>query len=92
MSAAEKAAAIITGALITGIGWKISGATGWGSSWGLLCVGFFFAMYIFVLSGGAKRHSTALPGIIGFSFMFMTIPFAALKAQKGMKPVYLNAT
>ena len=25
-------------------------------------------------------------------YMFMTIPFAALKAQKGMKPVYLNAT
>lgn len=81
MSAAEKAAAIITGALITGIGWKIRGATGWGSSWGLLCVGFFFAMYIFVLSGGAKRHSTALPGIIGFSFMFTAPAWGTINTQ-----------
>ncbi len=81
MSAAFKAAAVLMGALLTGIFWKVRGSTGWGSLWGLLCVGFFYMMFLIVLSGGAKRLTAALLGVTAGAFMFTAPAWGTLNMQ-----------
>ena len=54
-TALKNALAILLGALLMGLLWRVRGEHGWGSSWGLLNAGFIFTMFLVVIKGSRQK-------------------------------------
>ncbi len=68
-----KIAAVLVGALLMGLLWRIRGTTGWGSSWGLLNAGFVFTMFLILVNGARQKMNVGWLGLTSLSFM-LTVP------------------
>lgn len=72
-NAAFNIVAVIIGALLMGLLWRVRGTTGWGSSWGLLNAGFVFTMFLILVSGARQKMNAGWLGLTSLSFM-LTVP------------------
>lgn len=72
-SAAFNIAAVLIGALLMGLLWRVRGTTGWGSSWGLLNSGFVFTMFLILVGGARQKMNAGWLGLTSLSFM-LTVP------------------
>lgn len=79
-SKGAKIALILCGALLTGMLWRVRGTHGWGSSWGLLNVGFVLILFLasFVRVG---KTPYGVIGLAAFSFMLTTPAWGTLNSQ-----------
>lgn len=73
ISPLNKCLTVLCGALLTGFLWRIRGTGGWGSSWGLMTVGFLFTLFIISAAGERKKLSFGYIGLTALSFM-LTVP------------------
>ncbi len=65
--------AVLIGALLMGLLWRVRGTTGWGSSWGLLNAGFVFTMFLILAGGARQKMNAGWLGLTSLSFM-LTVP------------------
>lgn len=65
--------AVLIGALLMGLLWRVRGTTGWGSSWGLLNAGFVFTMFLILAGGARQKMNAGWLGLTTLSFM-LTVP------------------
>ncbi len=65
--------AVLVGALLMGLLWRVRGTTGWGSSWGLLNAGFVFTMFLILVGGARQKMNAGWLGLTSLSFM-LTVP------------------
>ncbi len=65
--------AVLVGALLMGLLWRVRGTTGWGSSWGLLNAGFVFTMFLILAGGARQKMNAGWLGLTSLSFM-LTVP------------------
>lgn len=72
-SAAFNIFAVLIGALLMGLLWRVRGTTGWGSSWGLLNAGFVFTMFLILVGGARQKMNAGWLGLTSLSFM-LTVP------------------
>ncbi len=72
-SAAYNICAVLVGALLMGLLWRVRGTTGWGSSWGLLNAGFVFTMFLIIVKGARQKMNVGWLGLTSLSFM-LTVP------------------
>lgn len=74
-------AAILIGALLMGMLWRIRGTHGWGSSWGLLNAGIGFVLFLTVAVGERKKLNLAWTALTAFTFMLTTPAWGTLLNQ-----------
>ncbi len=72
-SAVFNIVAVIMGAFLMGLLWRVRGTTGWGSSWGLLNAGFIFTMFLTLVNGTRQKMNAGWLGLTSLSFM-LTVP------------------
>ncbi len=65
--------AVLVGAMLMGLLWRVRGETGWGSSWGLLNAGFVFTLFIILVKGERKKLDMSWLTLTSLSFM-LTVP------------------
>ena len=77
----KNAFAILLGALLMGLLWRVRGEHGWGSSWGLLNAGFVFTMFIVVIKGSRQKLNIGWLSLTALSFMLTTPGWGTLLSQ-----------
>ena len=80
-SALKNALAILLGALLMGLLWRVRGEHGWGSSWGLLNAGFIFTMFLVVIKGSRKKLDIGWLSLTALTFMLTTPGWGTLLSQ-----------
>lgn len=73
--------AVLLGALLMGLLWRVRGEHGWGSSWGLLNAGFVFTMFIVVVKGARKKLDIGWLSLTALMFMLTTPGWGTLLNQ-----------
>lgn len=73
--------AVITGALILGFLWRVRGTHGWGSSWGLMNVGFIFTLFLSIVAGVRKKMNIFWICFTSASFMFTAPSWGTINDQ-----------
>ncbi len=81
MTALNKVITVVIGALLMGFLWRVRGTSGWGSSWGLLNVGFIFTMFVSLFMGERKKLDFGWLSITAFSFMLASPSWGTLLDQ-----------
>ena len=77
----KNALAILLGALLMGLLWRVRGEHGWGSSWGLLNAGFVFTMFLVVIKGSRQKLDIGWLSLTALAFMLTTPGWGTLLSQ-----------
>ncbi len=77
----QNVVAVIIGALLLGLMWRVRGTTGWGSSWGLLNAGYIFTMFLIIIKGTRQKLNAGWVGMTALSFMLTTPGWGTLLNQ-----------
>ena len=77
----KNALAILLGALLMGLLWRVRGEHGWGSSWGLLNAGFVFTMFLVVVKGSRQKLDIGWLSLTALAFMLTTPGWGTLLSQ-----------
>ena len=80
-TALKNALAILLGALLMGLLWRVRGEHGWGSSWGLLNAGFVFTMFLVVVKGSRQKLDIGWLSLTALTFMLTTPGWGTLLSQ-----------
>ena len=63
---------VLAGACLAGLLWRLRGSHGWGSSWGVLAVGFVFLLFLAAVPFRKGEISFPFLAVTAFSFMLTT--------------------